>query len=47
MKAYYTGTCHNCGKLIRLGDEIRSDYDNHAEKWKAVDGDCGNLKASD
>ena len=43
MKARYTGRCHNCGKIIGVGDDITSDFDVWTEKWKAVHDDCGIL----
>jgi len=40
MRARHTGSCHNCNKLIEVGDVIRQDYDNVRESWRAVHGDC-------
>ena len=44
MRARYRTLCHNCERHIERGDDIRTDFDNRTEKWRAVHCDCTDLK---
>ena len=45
MKARCWSICHNCGRTIVEGDDLRTDYDNKTARWKAIHDDCADLKS--